>query len=153
LSAAVGAQNAQFYLNGISTVIERQSNSINDVVDGLTFNLRGTFNVANDPGTNLAIAIEPDTVIAQNSIINFLNAYNAIRQFAVEQTQVGSDGTFAETAVLASNPTFLNTINSITQQITRDVAGLTDGDPSSLADLGITLITAPATDESPEISN
>ncbi|MDX1974764.1 MAG: flagellar filament capping protein FliD [Rickettsiales bacterium] len=151
LAAAVGAQNAQFYFNGIPTLIERQSNAVDDLINGMTFNLRGVYNTANLPNSKISVAVEPDTTLAQNSVVNFILAYNNLREFAVKQTQLNSDGTYAEDSVLANNQTFVTTMNNITSQITTKVAGLSL--LSSLSDIGISFTTKPADGEIPEIGN
>ncbi len=156
LSSPVAGQNAQFYLDGISTPITRQSNSINDVINGVTFNLTGTFNASNNPlspsGPSLNIDIQPDTTTIQNSIVNFVNAYNAIQTFAAQQTQLNSDGTYASSAILATNETFRQTMSDINQSIAAQVSGLS-GSITSLADVGITLTSQPATSTTPQVKN
>jgi len=156
LSSPTAAQNAEFYLNGISTPIVRQTNNISDVISGVTFNLTGAFNSSYDPlspsGPSLNVAIQPDTTTVQNSIVGFVNAYNALQTFSTQQTQLNSDGTYASSAVLANNLTFRQTMSSINQEVTSQVDGLT-GSVTSLADVGITLTTQPATSTTPQVNN
>lgn len=150
LAAAVAGQNAQFYLNGI--LIERESNSVDDVIDNLTFNLLGTYNIPNAGGSSLTVNITPDTTLVQNSINNFVSAYNSIRQFVSEQTQVNDDGTYTETAVLANNLTFRQTVDNIEREILAQVSGLS-GTYTSLAALDITLTDLPAVGDIPAVKN
>lgn len=144
LNAAIAGTNAEFEINGVAVI--RQSNSVSDVINGVTFNLQ-----QKTLGASLTVNIEPDRITVQNSIVNYVQSYNAIRAFAVEQTAQNNDGTYAETAYLATNQTFRNILNEISAQVSGEVAGLSG--LSSLATLGITFTTQPATEDSPEISN
>ena len=141
------ASNAVFVLNGIT--ITRSTNSINDVVSGVTFNLLQ----ATPEDTELTVTVGADTTTAQNSIINFVNAYNDIRLFFAQQTQLNDDGTFAEGAVLADNSIFRNMVNNITAQVSSIVAGISGSNPSRLSDIGITFTTQEATLDTPRITN
>jgi flagellar hook-associated protein 2 len=144
-NAAVGADDAVFQINGVS--VTRSSNSIDDVIDGVTFNLVQ----ATPPGTTLDVKIKPDTTTVQNSIVNFAKAYNALKEFEARQTQLKSDGTYAATAVLANNSTFRNAISQISADVSASVGGLSG--VSSLADIGITFVNQPASGDVPAISN
>lgn len=150
IGAATAGTNANFKLNGIA--ITRQSNTVDDVIDGLTFNLLQPFDVAMDANVALTVAVTPDTTTVQNSIVNFVQAYNALKSFEAEQTQLNGDGTFADTAVLANNQTFRNAMADLKQRITAQVSGIASG-PSSLSDIGITFTTQPATDTLPAVDN
>lgn len=147
------ASNAVFKLDG--NTITRSTNSIGDLVTGITFNLLQKTPSGEDPGdeTEITVSISPDTSIARSGIISFINAYNALRQFAVEQTQLNSDGTYADASVLANNSLFRTTMNTLAARISSAVAGIAGGNPKNLADLGITFTTAPATATSPEVPN
>ncbi len=140
--------DAIFKINGIS--ITRSTNNINDVISGLTFNLLQT----TPGGSNTAypVTISPDTTTIQNSIVGYVNAYNALKTFAAQQTQLNSDGTYAATAILANNPTFRQTMDDINQKIISQVSGLT-GTITSLSDVGITFTKQAATSTTPEVDN
>ena len=141
------ASNAEFTVNNI--LITRQSNSINDVVSGITFNLLQETPVS----TTLTANITPDANIVKNGVVNFINAYNDLRVFAAKQLQLGADGQYVETAVLAKNATFRNTMTTITSTLTQVVSGIANGDPSRLSELGITFADSPATADSPLVQN
>lgn len=147
------AADAVFKLDG--NTITRSTNSISDLVTGLTFNLLQKTPTGEAPGdeTEITVNISPDTAVARGGIISFINAYNDLRTFAVEQTQLNSDGTYASTAVLANNALFRTTMNTLAAKVSAVVSGIADGDPETLADLGITFTTAPATSSTPEIPN
>jgi flagellar hook-associated protein 2 len=131
------------------TTVTRHSNNIDDIVDGITFNLLQP----TPPATNLEIEIKADTELAKTGITNFVNAYNEFRLFASTQTQVGDDGKPLEDSVLSSNPTLTLTRSRIDAEIASIVGGITAGDPSRLSDLGITFADFPGDDTNPFTRN
>lgn len=145
---AIAGTNANFKVNGIA--ISRETNSINDVISGVTFNL---LQETPDLTTKVSVAVQPDTTTTQNTIVAFVKAYNAIKVFEAQQTQLKSDGTYADTAVLANDRTFLSAMNNVTAAVTAQVAGISSGQPSNLSAIGITFTTQAATDTTPSVSN
>jgi flagellar capping protein FliD len=105
-----------------------------------------------DP-TALTISVEPDTQVARNGIINFINAYNDIKLFAARQTEVNSQGGFVDTAVLANNSTFRSLVNSIDAQMNGVVSGLENGQPNRLSEIGVTFTTLSASADMPQVRN
>lgn len=147
LSAAVAGTNAIFKLNDVP--ITRQTNIISDVISNVTFTILQTTPTV-DP---INVTIKPDTATVQNVINNFMINYNALKSFAAEQTQLKTDGTPGDAALLANNQTFLGIMNNINSQINAQVAGITGGGFDSLVDIGITFTNTPATETLPEVSN
>lgn len=141
------ASNAEFILNG--TTIIRQSNVVNDVITGVTFNLQQ----ATPEDTTLGINVVPDNELVKSGIINFANVYNELRIFAAEQSEIGADGLYKDTAVLSNNQTLRSILDSLGTQVSSIVSGITGGDPTRLADIGITLTDLPATADTPEAKN
>lgn len=141
------ASDAVFTLDGVT--ITRQNNVINDIYDGVTFTLQQEAPAL----TTLAATVSADTSIVKSAVINFINAYNDLRVFAAKQSQVDDSGQYVEDAVLANSPVFRNTVSSITNTLTQIVSGITGGDPSRLAELGITFADLPESDENPLVRN
>jgi flagellar hook-associated protein 2 len=141
------ADNAIFQLNDVE--ITRQSNSISDVVDGITFNILQTTPAL----TEVNVSIRGDDQIVKNGIINLANAYNDLKIFAAEQTQLNDDGTFSEDSVLANNQLFRTTMNNITSQLASIVNGISGSNPSRLADIGITFTDLPESQDNPLVRN
>ncbi len=137
----VVAQNAIFSVDGIS--LTRQTNTISDVLDGVTFTLK------QPAASPLQVSIIPDTTLVTNAITQFADAYNAFKLFASTQSQLNDDGTPKDTAVLYNDTTFRN----ITAQISNEVSGVVNGilgnNPSQLADVGITLDNFSGDDSNP----
>jgi flagellar hook-associated protein 2 len=144
-NAAGGATNAEFQINGVAVV--RSSNNISDVISGVTFNLVQQ----TPPATTLNVSIKSDNTTVQNTIINFVKSYNALKTFEAKQTQLKNDGTYADTAILANNSTFRNIISDITSSVSAKVAGLSG--TTSLADLGFSFVNQPASGDTPAVNN
>ena len=125
------AQNAKFKLDGVD--IERETNAVSDAVTGVTFNVKQT----TPPATAITLSVSPDAEIVRNAITEFADAYNEFRTFNSRQTQLGDDGLPLETALLSNNSALRNIVSSIASEITRVVGGITGGNPSRLADVGI----------------
>lgn len=130
------------------TQVSRASNTITDLVDGLSFELTGTTPV----GTTLTVGVTPDTDLAKTAIMNFVDAYNEFRVFAAKQTATNDDGGTAEGAYLSTSTTMRSLISQISGQISATVSGLS-GTYNSLATLGITLTDYAGDDETPFTRN
>lgn len=141
------AQDASFTLNGLS--ITRSTNTINDVIPGVTFTL-----FQDSPlNTEVSVEIAKDTDSAKDAIINFLNAYNAFRAFVGEQRERDDNGRLVETAVIGSDTTLQTAISRMENELNGFVTALSAGDPSRLADIGITFTDFPGDDETPPTTN
>jgi len=142
------ASDAVFQFNGVS--VTRPSNTVSDLVSGVTFNLLQNTN--NETNPSFTINVQPDTTSISNGITNFVNAYNNFLSFYATQTQI--DPTTGQPASGATlyNDTSLDTIHSeIVSAATSIVSGLSGN--NNLADLGISFTDVPATSTSPEVDN
>lgn len=127
--------------------VTRQSNTITDLVDGLTFNLTQE----TVPGVELTVEVESDTELAKNAILNFVDAYNDFRVFAAKQSETTDSGDPTENAVLGSNTALRSLINTVGTEISALVQGLAD--TNSLAAIGIKLTDFAGDDETPFTRN
>lgn len=148
-STTQAAANSSFVLDG--QTITRQTNSVNDAITGLTFVLQQETPLPDT--TDLTVAIAPDTTVAKNAIVSFMNAYNDIKIFAAEQTKLQTNGTYAEEAYLANNSMLNSTLNSLSSELSKAVAGIPAADLRRLADLGITFTDLQETEENPYTRN
>lgn len=139
------AVDAQVTIDG--TQVTRQSNTISDLVDGITFQLAQT----TPPGTELTVAVAADTELARTAIVNFVDAYNEFRVFASRQTETTDDGGRVESAVLGTNTALRSLVNAVGTEIASVVQGLAD--TNSLAALGIKLSDYPGDEETPFTRN
>jgi flagellar hook-associated protein 2 len=74
------AENAKFTMAGIGGEIERSSNTINDLVQGVTFRLQA-------PGS-ATITIENDNSQTKEKVQEFIDSYNEIVEFLKEKNQI-----------------------------------------------------------------
>lgn len=148
LTAAVDGTNALFKLNDID--IERQTNTVSDVISGVTFNILQTTPDALTPYT---VSVKPDTAAVQSVINQFINNYNALKEFEAKQSKLNPEGGFDETALLANNQTFLSISGSINSLVNTKVGGITGNNPTTLVDIGLSFINVPGNDEVPDVNN
>jgi flagellar hook-associated protein 2 len=110
-------------------LIERSSNTVTDLFAGVTLTLYGA-----EPGTTIKLDVDRDLSGAQTAITNFVDAYNATREFINTQNKTGkSDGTKDDT----SGPLFgSNVLSDLQQSLTRIVGSGTQGVSKAFASLG-----------------
>jgi flagellar hook-associated protein 2 len=71
------AANAQLTVNGIA--LSSASNTLNNVVDGITLSLLKTT-------TNATVNVAPDTATAKTAVTDFVSAFNTLASFIASQT-------------------------------------------------------------------
>ena len=86
-------ENAQVLFNGVA--VTRNSNVIDDLVEGVSLDIKNA-----DPTTEITLDIGNDAPAVKDAIMNFVESYNALRDFVITNNQVSSDGTVSEDAVL-----------------------------------------------------
>lgn len=139
-------QNAIMVVDGIT--INRPTNGIDGVIEGVTFNLK-----KETSGATLAVSVDADTDIVAKAVTAFADAYNEFKLFQSRQNARNDDGSPTEDAVLSNDTTLRTMIDSISSEVTRVVAGITSGNPNRLSDLGITFDTFAGDDKNPETKN
>ena len=119
------ATNSAFTVDGLP--ISRQSNSVGDVIPGVTLNLK-------------ALTSSPETLVVGNNIdatkaniSKFVDSYNSAMGMVQGQlvSTVGSD----RSATLAGDPTIRSLQNSLQLLVTKQVSGA--GAVRTLADIGV----------------
>lgn len=123
--------NAILEIDGVS--IQRNSNSIENAIDGLTLNLIKTHQTGEAPVT---INISSDTESIKSKIQEFIDAYNDVLDFIQTNTSVNT--TTYERSALSGDFTVMNLKLQLRNLISEPVSGLPAGDPTILAQLGIT---------------
>ncbi|MCS5596898.1 MAG: flagellar filament capping protein FliD [Alphaproteobacteria bacterium] len=120
-------QGSRVIYNGAT--ITRDDNAYDDLIDGLSFDI-----VQADAGSTLTLDVSFDSSSAKDAILDFVDSYNAFREFAILNQQVNADGSIPEEAILFSD-TLLDSFN---YQISTLLAGASgDGLANSLRGLGI----------------
>ncbi len=131
------AQDAQVQLGTTNPLtIDSSSNTVTNLVPGLSINLVGT--------GQSTLNVNYSDSNAKTLINNFVTDYNNIIAF---QSQYASYSTTTQTAgVLFGDPSFNNFMNQLTGAVSSAATGnISQGNPASIADLGITISTDPST--------
>ena len=125
---------ARLQLDNIGTIIERDTNEIDDLIDNVTLDLYKA-----DTGATITLEIENDLSAARGQIDAFVTAYNDVKSFLASQQVVSEDGEIDASAILFGD----NLLRSLGRDLGNDLADLVDGlDSGALATLrgvGITL--------------
>lgn len=97
------AANARFTVDGLATTIVRQSNTVDDVFNGVTLSLFKA-----EAGTTIDLDVERDLNQVKQAVVDFVDAYNEVRVFINQQaqTEVPEDdetgaGVLASTSILS----------------------------------------------------
>jgi flagellar hook-associated protein 2 len=141
LSYTTGANGQQLTLNQAATdasikfngiPITRETNTIDDLVAGLTIDLVGT-----NENAPAALKIERDTAFVTEKVKEFVDSYNALRQLITENSKIVPDNPAA--AGLLVGDTATRTIsNQIRNVLGGAIAGMENDSVRSLAEVGIT---------------
>lgn len=129
LSQQTAAQDAIIQVDGQTAT--RSSNTINDVISGLTINLN-----AASPGTTFNVDVTQNTQAETNAAQGFVTAYNKL-QSTINSLQ-SYDASTSTAGALLGDPT-LNAIQETIRQETSAVVSSAGGNYNSLAMIGITI--------------
>ncbi len=114
-------------------VIERDSNTINDLFPGMTLTLFQA-----EAGTTIKIDVEQDLSSVKTDIQDFVTAYNTVREFINKHSQVNLEtGTADPDAVLFGSTTLSQVSSQIGDIVGRGVLGV-NSQFSVLRQIGIT---------------
>ncbi|MDA1190547.1 MAG: flagellar filament capping protein FliD [Candidatus Poribacteria bacterium] len=116
-------------LGGVS--ISRTTNTISDVIGGVTLNLKNT------TGTDVTLELKTDTATNLEKIQGFVDSLNSIREFMIEQTSFDEEAT--SQAVLYGDSTLIGIDQELRGALGRQLT--TGGSITSLAQLGINFNT------------
>ncbi|WP_026791210.1 flagellar filament capping protein FliD [Pleomorphomonas oryzae] len=121
------SQKAKFTVDGVS--VTRSSNEIDDVIDGLTFYLTGT----TGDGESVTVEVDQNLSDIKSAVSDFVDAYNAYREWALSQQETSSSGGASSDSILFGD----STIRSINQQV---ASALTFSlDDVSMSTIGLSL--------------
>ena len=124
--------DANFTLDGIPIV--RGSNSVSDVLAGVTLSLTGIQQSTDNP-VNLSVG--SDTSSVQTSIQNLINSYNTV--ITTLNQDITTNATTQVRGPLAGDVSFMNLQNSLQSMIMGQVSSTKSGNPNMLSEIGITL--------------
>lgn len=103
------------------------------MIEGVSITLYG---VPTDTETAITVEVDYDYSGTKDAIQAFIDAYNDLRSYVVEQQATNSDGGAADAAVLYSDTTLKTYVNSIYSIVNGTFSG--SDMLTSLADIGIT---------------
>lgn len=122
------ASPAILTIDGIE--VTRSGNEIDDLIDGVTLYL-----YSGDENTTVTLDIGADLTGVSNAITDFVDAYNALRDFILTNQATGSDGAASADAVLFGT--------ALLRDISTELSGLlgssTDQGATQLSTIGITM--------------
>jgi flagellar hook-associated protein 2 len=124
---------AMFSVNGID--IERDNNSIDDAVEGLTL----TLSAETDEGASETITVANDTAATVAKVEAFISQYNSTLSFLQGKSDAGDYETEGSAGDLAGDSTLQRIISSLRTMVSSSVSGL-DSEFSDASQLGITTI-------------
>jgi flagellar hook-associated protein 2 len=125
-SRTTTASDLQFTLNGVT--IERPTNTVSDVIDGVTFRAVST--------GSTTVGINSDTSALKARLLAMVDAYNGVQTVfnTLKNSSGSSDDELA--GALATDSTFRTLISSIRSNISGEIS-TSSGDINYLTDLGI----------------
>jgi flagellar hook-associated protein 2 len=128
-------EDAELTINGLT--VYRESNTIDDIVEGLSLDVRSA-----DPGEKITITVTDDKDFAEQNIRDFVTAYNeflkAIKPATGIYEKEDEEGNVQTlTGSLANDSLSRSIISQIRNVISSAVPGLTDSNFTSLGAIGI----------------
>ena len=124
---AAGA-NANFSINGLA--VSSASNTVTDVIDGVTLNLLS----ATSSAITIDVKTDTDTIVAD--VQAFVDKYNAYATLFKDLTKY--DAATGSAGVLQGDSTARSVMSQIRSELGKSVTGLS-GSYTSLADIGISI--------------
>ncbi len=129
------ALDASFSVSGFDDPLTRASNSVSDVIPGVTFDLL-------DDGGPVTVAVGSDDEATIAQVDAVVEAFNDIVTFVAGESEVTQDTESEDRSVtlgpLALDGTVRGIMDSLRRLISDPAAGATTGDYSVLAQVGIT---------------
>lgn len=129
------ATDATIRVNNLGVDVTRSSNTFDDVIEGVTIDLFRA-----EPNTEIEIEIENDLGTVKESIISFVDAYNALKDFVDDQRKeiVRTEGGEAEYGPLAFDTTLRSMMTQVDQLVGRIIPGQPTG-AQTIGQIGIEL--------------
>lgn len=126
LSETIVASDAVMSINGVE--VTRSTNSFENVIDGLTFDLTAT-------GTS-TVKVEQDLGAVADRVQGFVEKFNGLQETI--DALAGFNAESGSGSLLTGDSVIRGIQNQLRQVLTRVVPGLEDASVRSLADVGIT---------------
>jgi flagellar hook-associated protein 2 len=130
-TSVTAAANASFIVNG--TTFSRASNTVNDVIDGLTLSLNKA------SGTAQTISVGKGTDVSNDAINTLIKAYNEV--MSTHKSMTANSANSDKPGNFAKSPSTLSFINQIKESFAKGISYTANGTLTtmSLSALGIDL--------------
>jgi flagellar hook-associated protein 2 len=125
------SSQAQLNIDGVSYF--RDTNNFDDIIPGVNLTVKNS-----EPGTTIDLDIENDNSGVKDGIMEFIDAYNALRDYIKTQQSLSASGDVADDAVLFGD-TLMGTVSSNIQSVLGQSFGEGGSVMSTLREIGITL--------------
>jgi flagellar hook-associated protein 2 len=126
-STGTTAINSKIIYNGLT--INRKTNSLDDVIPGVTLNLKNTTT------TNATISIGEDKTALRDTINIFVDTVNNFSSIVSDLATAGGENEFSGS--LSSDKSFVNLVSRQVKNLIDKVSSTPSGGISSLRDLGL----------------
>ena len=126
--------NANFTFNGLT--VSRNSNTIDDLVTGATFNLKAEMQ-ATDSDVNVSVSNNVKTI--ESKVQDFISKFNDIYQYLKTNSTAGTSSTSGVLAYDSNASALLGILRSFAYT---SVSGLPSSDLKSLSEIGISFNTS-----------
>ncbi|MFN6983140.1 MAG: flagellar filament capping protein FliD, partial [Brevundimonas sp.] len=111
--------------------VTRDTNELTDVIEGVSLSLSGVTDGAS------TLTITTDSSAVKTAITDFVDAYNALKQYMLDQSAVSSDGGKDEDAVLFAD-SVMRMLDSTLQTLINAGSDAASDDITMFSDMGIT---------------
>lgn len=123
-------QQAQFTINGVQ--VESDTNSVTDVLDGVTINLNKT----HEEGQYDTVTIGIDEEKAVKALKEFVDQYNSTMNFIEDKLKAGDPNSPGSRGPLAGDSSLMRLQSSLRQMVTSSLGGL-DTKITDISQLGV----------------
>ncbi len=131
-ATTIEGQNAIVVLDG--NTIERESNTITSIIEGVTLNL---YKVQSSDDAPVTFTVERDYEAIEGAIEDFVNTFNDVMTYLNEKTKI--DTTTYERGDLAGNTMFTGLIYNLKDIMIEPVTGYEPPEPTMMAEIGLDL--------------
>lgn len=123
---SVEGRNAVFEVNGVE--VSRSSNTVTDVIEGLTIQLK------QESGSAVTIGVSRDTTSLQEAVEDFIGKYNDVNSLIQAQFEIDPDTNQA--GVLSGDSNLRSIYQRLQQLVVRGIED-SEGNRHSLASIGV----------------
>ncbi|WP_421781092.1 flagellar filament capping protein FliD [Kiloniella litopenaei] len=134
LTELEAANKAQIKVDGIATVIERDSNNLDDVIDGVTLQLFKA-----EVGTTIKVEIDNNLGATKEAIDLFVNNYNSLRDFVTEQRNYDPTGGDSTKPALYGDDILRGIERTLSSIVSSGASGVEGNVSNTLGLIGISL--------------